>query len=51
MYFNVKLKLLTELINSAFVGVCVNWLDFKMHGATMKIVQHFVCDLPDKLFF
>ena len=36
MYFNVNLKLLTKLINSAFVGVCVNYVDFKMHGATIK---------------
>ena len=27
MYFNVNLKLLTNLINSAFVGECVNCVD------------------------
>jgi len=45
VYFNVNLKLLTKLINSAFVGacvcvcvcVCVNYVDFKMHGAKIKI--------------
>ena len=36
MYFNVNLKLLTKLINSAFVGVCVNCVNFKMHGAKIK---------------
>ena len=36
MYFNVNLKLLTKLINSAFVGECVNYVEFKMHGATIK---------------
>ena len=38
MYFNVNLKLLTKLINSAFVGECVNCVDLKkkMHGATIK---------------
>ena len=36
MYFNVNLKVLTKLINSAFVGECVNYVDFKMHGATIK---------------
>jgi len=33
---NVNVKLLTKLINSAFVGECVNYVDFKMHGATIK---------------
>jgi len=36
VYFNVNLKLVTKLINSAFVGECVNYVDFKMHGATIK---------------
>ena len=36
MYFNVNLKLLTKLINSAFFW-CVNCVDFKMHGETIKI--------------
>ena len=35
MYFNVNLKLLTKLINSCFCW-CVNYVDFKMHGATIK---------------
>jgi len=28
VYFNVNLKLLTKLINSAFVGECVNWVTY-----------------------
>jgi len=34
--FYVNLKILNKLINSAFVGECVNCLDFKMHGAALK---------------
>ena len=37
MYFNVNLKLLTKLINTAFFW-CVNWVDFKTHGTTIKII-------------
>ena len=36
VYFNVNLKLLAKLINIAFVGECVNYVDFKMHGATIE---------------
>jgi len=37
VYFNANLKLLTKLINSAFVGECMNYAEFKMHGETTKI--------------
>jgi len=36
VYFNVNLELLTKLINSAFVGECVNCVDLKMHGEMIK---------------
>ena len=42
MYFDVNLKLLTKLINSAFVGECVNYVDLKMHGAKINIC-FFLC--------
>ena len=41
MYLNVNLKLLTKLVNSAFVGECVNCVDFKTHGATIKEIVIF----------
>ena len=40
MYFNANFKTFASLINSAFVGVCVcvcvYYVDFRMHGATIK---------------
>jgi len=40
VYFNINLKLLTKVINSAFVGECVKCVEFKMHGATLKTKKY-----------
>jgi len=36
VYFNVNFKTFPSLINSAFFWF-VNYIDFRMHGATIKI--------------
>ena len=50
MYFNVNFKLLTKLINSAFVGECVNYVEVSESLEYLYCIRITARELTDFFF-